>query len=170
MLKLRINNQPSMNYNQQSQLNPKGAFKASQIIHLALLAGQSLFAGIALFLKKQTTLNTSKDTQFLVIAVILSITGFFVGNLMYKRIIATTTKKETLTDKMPVYQSALITRYALLEGASLFSIVSYFITANFIFLIIAGVIIAYFITLRPTIDTVAEELSLTYEEKLELEN
>ena len=170
MLKLHVNYQPYMNYNQQSQLTPKAAFRSAKIIHLALLVGQCLFAGVVMFLKRQTTVDLSKDTLFLAVAAVLSIGGFFASGFISKQVLATAANKETLADKMPIYQSALIIRYALLEAPSLFCIVSYFKTGNLIFLIISGVIILYFITLRPIIDKAAEELNLTYEEKTELGN
>lgn len=159
-----------MNYNQTSQNNLKPSFKIARLVHLALLAGQVLFAGVTLFINKNIKVDTSRDNQFLIIALILAIMGFFVGNLIYKQVVNVAAKKETFVEKMMAYQSALIIRYALLEGASLFCIVSYFLTSNFIFLLISGAIIVYFIILRPKVDTIAEELNLTYEEKAELEN
>ncbi|MES2266076.1 MAG: hypothetical protein V4520_04925 [Bacteroidota bacterium] len=159
-----------MNFNQPSPAN-KPSFKAIKIIHLALLAGQCLFAGVTLFLNStKTGFDTSKDKEFLLIAIILTVGGFFAGNLLYKQVSGVAAKKVTYQEKIMTYQSALIIRYALLEGPSLFCIVCYFLTANLIFLLISGAIIIYFITLRPKVDTIAEELSLTYEEKAGLEN
>ncbi|MFD0765366.1 hypothetical protein ACFQZI_10925 [Mucilaginibacter lutimaris] len=160
-----------MNFNQPSQANSKPSFKVIKIIHLALLAGQCLFAVVTIFLNNtRNGFDTSKDKEFLLIAIVLTVGGFFVGNLLYKQVSGVSAKKATFAEKFTTYQSALIIRYALLEGPSLFCIVCYFLTANLIFLLISGAIIIYFITLKPKADTIAEDLNLSYEEKAGLED
>ncbi|RYU91569.1 hypothetical protein EWM62_06410 [Mucilaginibacter terrigena] len=142
----------------------------AKTIHLALLAGQCLFAGVVLFLGKQSAAGPANDNQFIIIAAVLCVVAFAVGNLVYKQVIAAAVNKQTLTEKMAGYMSALIVKFALIEGASLFSIVSFLLTGNYFFLGIAAVMVVYFFTLRPNLDKAAEELGLTYEEKLEIEN
>lgn len=160
-----------MNFDQQSPANLKPSFKVVKIIHLAFLAGQCLFAGVTLFLTySRTATDTSNSKKYLFVAIAITAAGFFVGNLLYKKVCGVAAKKTTYPEKIMTYQSALIIRYALLEGPSLFCIVCYFLTANLIFLLISGAIIIYFITLRPNVVTTAEVLNLTYEEKSGLGN
>jgi hypothetical protein len=77
--------------------------------------------------------------------------------------------KTTLLEKLTGYQAALIVRFALLEGPSLFAIVVFTLTNNWFFLLISVCIIVYFITLRPGTEKVADDLQLNYDEKLELQ-
>lgn len=99
----------------------------------------------------------------------MAISCLVASTFMYKQKILIA-QQSPFPAKLLLYQNAIIIRYAPLEAASLFNIISYFITSNFLFLIIAIVMILYFIFMRPTADKAAEELILTYEEKSELEN
>jgi hypothetical protein len=59
---------------------------------------------------------------------------------------------------------------ALLEGPSLFGIVSFLLTNNIAFIGISGALVAYSIYLYPTRQKIEDELNLGYEEKAELGN
>jgi hypothetical protein len=149
-----------MQFNPPSQLNVKPSFKTIRLIHFALLAGQCLFVAVVLFLRNHVSPDSVAEiNMFLIVALALSVSGYFVGNLLFKQMVAVAAGKETFAQKLMVYQSALIIRYALIEGASLFSIVCLFLTGSFTFLLITGVLIIYFIFIRPKIDTIAENLT-----------
>lgn len=64
------------------------------------------------------------------------------------------------------YQTALIIRFSLLNGASLFGIVCYMQTGNLLFIIISGLLALYFLSLRPTKDKIENDLNLSYEDKI----
>jgi len=154
---------------QYSAITNKARFKTTRIIHLALLAGQVLFAAVVFFLTRSTAISTDTNNPLFVVAPLLAMAAVVASIFLYKQQLALATQQQTLNSKLAQYQTALIIRWALLESASLFNIVCYFVTGNFALLLIAFLIIAYFISIRPTINSAENDLNLTYEEKLDLE-
>jgi uncharacterized membrane protein len=73
-----------------------------------------------------------------------------------------------LNAKLSNYQIAVIVRMALLESASLFAIVVYYLTGNFLYLLIAILLMIYGVVIRPTAENIADDLLLTYDEKMQL--
>jgi hypothetical protein len=153
-------------YNRNVNQTPQGYLKTISIIHLALLAGQVMF-GIVAFIqigKIQIDIKNNND-PFLFLVPLLAVGGFIASNLMFKQQLNSSIKKDSLNGKLMGYQTALIIRCALLEGPSLFGIVTYLITGNCLFLIISGLLMLYFISIRPTRVKIENDLNLTYEEK-----
>ena len=160
-----------MNRYQSFRQSPKDALKTTKIIHFALLTGQAMFAAVAYSIgNKQISFVTkdSKNDIFLYLVPIFAIGGFVAGNFISKKILANFQNKETLSEKLAGYQTALIVKCALLEGASLMGIVAFLLTNNWLFLLISIAIMLYFFTLKPTADKVADDLQLNYDEKVEL--
>jgi len=159
-----------MNRNLNNNLTPQTAVKTTAIIHLGLTAGQILFAIVAYTTTPQKgfAFDGVKD-PFIYVAIILALNGFIVGNLMFKKQVGKVVPEDTLSKKISVYQTAFIIRAALLEGASLFSIAVYLIGWNLFFLALSGLIILYFLTLRPTKEKIANDMNLDYNEKAELD-
>jgi Na+/glutamate symporter len=157
--------------------SPKNALKTITIIHAALLAGQLLFLVMTfVVITKPIGLdfaNSNHDPQFYV-ALILGVVCLNVGTMIFKQQInrfntEADQKRATLSEKMRAYQSALIVRYALLEGPSLFCIISFLTSGNLFYLIISGLLIIFMLMLRPTVQTAERNLQLTYEEMQELQ-
>lgn len=146
-------------------------FKSLNILFLALLMGQVSFAAISYYLNLgvKPEMGVTRN-MFIIVALFLMMNGFVMGNFLYKYQIKRVRDFAKLSFKLGGYRSAFILRLALLEGASLFSIVAYLLTADITFLVIAGLIVAYFIYLRPSIDKVALDLGLDRSDSLKLEN
>ncbi|WP_184550430.1 hypothetical protein [Mucilaginibacter sp. FT3.2] len=165
-------------YNKQPvTISEKTIFNTTKIIHLALLAGQLLFAVMAFVVNKNAISlnlkNTNNDVFFLLVP-IFAISCIALGIFIFKKQLSDTQQNtsafdKSLSDKIKRYQAAFIVRAALTEGPSLFGIVVFLLTGNLFYLIISGCIIVYFLTLRPTIDGVADALQLSYDEKQELQ-
>ncbi|WP_183562853.1 hypothetical protein [Mucilaginibacter sp. SP1R1] len=160
-----------INQRKSLQQNPKTFLKTMNIIHVALFGGQVTFAIITFSLNKQQLLFSIKNTGdvFFFIAPGLAVFSFVVSIFLFKKLVSESLNKNTLSEKLTGYQSAVIVRSALLEGASLFGIVVFMLTSNLFYLFISTVIMLYFLTLRPTADKTASDLQLTYDEKAELE-
>lgn len=155
---------------QNTPTNPRGALKVIPIIHLALLAGQTLFAIVAYFQARNVRLDlqNTKDPFFFV-APLMAIGGFIASNIIFKQRLNSLGTATTARQKVTIYQSGLIVRYALLEGPSLFGIVCFMLTGNLFYLIISGLIIVYFLFIRPSKDSIDTDLNLSFDEKAELE-
>lgn len=156
--------------NQPIPQNVKGILKTAKIIHLALLSGQLMFAFVTISISKNPSFNMkSVNYPFFIVAPLLAVSCFLIGNFLFKKMVSNLQNKPALIDKLTGYQSALIVKCALLEGSSLFVIVVFMLTNNWFFLLISACIILYFITLRPGTEKVADDLQLNYDEKLELQ-
>ncbi|AYL96923.1 hypothetical protein [Mucilaginibacter celer] len=141
--------------------------KTTIIIHLALTAGQILFAVVTFLIPKKPATGHSNDMLIFIVPT-LAVSCFAAGHLLFKKLLSNINSQSPLKAKLISYQSATIIRLALLEGPSLFAIVSFLITGNMVFIGIAGLIILYFIYLRPTRQKIEDDLNLGYDEKAEL--
>jgi protein-S-isoprenylcysteine O-methyltransferase Ste14 len=158
---------PSQNVNQ----TPQAAFKATQIIHLALIAGQLMFAFVAFFspAKFNNNHNSQSSDVFIWLAPLLAAAGILAGQWLFRQKISASAQQETLKQKLTLYQTAMISRDAMLEGPSLFAIVSFMLTRNLFFLWLSAPIVLYFLYLIPTKEKLGYDLGLSDEEKMELE-
>ena len=152
-----------------SDVTAKNLFKTMRIIHLALLAGQVLFAGVVFFLNHSTVISLDTSEILVIVAPVMGVAAFVGSIVFFKNQLQSVKDRATLKEKMGAYQTALIVRFALLESASLFNLVCYFITQNFLFLLIAMLMIIYFVVAWPTVNSAESDLDLNYDEKLELE-
>jgi hypothetical protein len=153
--------------NQPGLRDPGNYLKTITIIHIALLTGQVMFAIVSFFMTNSTSLNLNPagDVYFYIVPV-FALFGIIAGSLLFKQLVAGTAGKKTLSEKLAGYQTALIVRFALTEGASLFAIVSYLLGGNLFYLVVAGLNMLYFILIRPTKDKMSDDLNLSYEDKI----
>lgn len=150
---------------------PQSILKSMQIIHAGLLAGQVMFAVVSYTVVEKAPHFDIKNTGdvFLFIVPLMAIASFIASNLLFKLKIAGLPGKDILVEKLIGYLTALIIRFALLEGASLFGIVTFLISGNLLFLLISALLMIYMLTLRPSVSKAEADLELSYEDKLELE-
>jgi hypothetical protein len=160
-----------MDYKDNIKLTPAGFLKSMSIIHAALLAGQLLFV-IVVFAISPKVYFTVSDTAdvFVFIVPLLAIAGFVSGYILFKQKLTELQTKNSLGEKMVAYQAALIIRFALLEGPSLFGVVAFMQTGNLFFLAISALLMLYFFSLRPTKDKMEIDLALGFTEKMEFLN
>ena len=156
-----------MGYNKILKQTPESALKLLSIIHLAFLAGQMLF-GLAAFAQSSRMYFgvMNMNDQFGFIAPVMAFGGFMGGYLIFKKQIQDLRDKNTLSEKLLGYQSALISRFILLEAPSLFAILAYMISGNMFFLFISGSLVMYFLFLRPTKDKIENDLCFNFKSKL----
>ena len=153
--------------NQNRPLEPQNFLRVITIIHLALILGVTLFGIVTFSLNiGRNTLIFNGSDPFTLVSLFLAIGGIVIGTIVFKKQLANAQSRTTLGEKLGLYQSALIQRFAFVEGAAMFAVVSYDLTANLYFLIIAGLLVVYFITIRPTKDKAETDLNLDYEDKI----
>jgi hypothetical protein len=144
---------------------PAKYLKTLSIIHFALVAGQMLFAIVALVQSKKIMINVRNPRDPLIFIVpLIAAGGFVASNVLFKKKVNEIGKTASLKIKLIDYQTALIIRFAALEGPSLLGIVAFLITGQLFFLVISGAIILYFIHIRPTKQSIEETLELNYQE------
>jgi hypothetical protein len=158
-------------YNQFPQQTPRAYLKQISIIHIALFTGQLLFGLVTLFITPQKGIDiTNTNDPFLYVVPIVALGSLAASAFLFKLNLNMAIDKDSLNGKLMLYQAALIVKLAPLEGASLLGIVSYMLTGNLLFIIISGLMALYFLSLRPTKDKIANDLDLSYEDKLLFDN
>jgi hypothetical protein len=157
-------------YNDQDIIKPNPPFfKTISVIHLAMIVGQVVFGITAFYITNSTLINFKPDGDpVFYVVLLLIIFGILGGSFIFKQQVAKLAGKQLLIEKTQGYQTALIIRFALAEGASLFGIVSYLDHGNLFYLILVGVNVLYFIWIRPTKSKADDDLNLSYEDKIAL--
>lgn len=151
-------------------MNLKLYLKSLSIIHIALILGQVVFGVVCIVVtgKTEIILNPEGDVFFLIVPA-AALSGMIGAVIIFKKFLEQASVKPNLGEKLVAYRTAIIVRYALLEGPSLFGIVIYYLNGNLFYLFISGFIILFFLTLRTTKEKLETDLKLDYKEKLELD-
>ena len=126
--------------------------KTLKLIHLAICAGMILayiFAGQFSIEQLKGQEIDSDDLVYLAIP----IAAFFLSNFMFKSQLRQVDSRASLEEKLPVYQTASIIRWAILEGAAFLIL---FMKPD---LLIFGILlILYLVYLRPTEEKIVSDL------------
>lgn len=151
----------------------KEYFRIATILFYAMTTGMLLFCGIVLTLILSNNVSSADQELtniFMVVVAVFAVGGYAASKIVFKKKLQEIKEMKTLAQKMPFYRGALILRYALIEGSAFLAIMMGFVTGNLLFLAIAGLIIAYFLTLKPTPARAIKELELDYNEQQLIEN
>ncbi|MDF1546756.1 MAG: hypothetical protein P1P88_02965 [Bacteroidales bacterium] len=143
-----------------------------KVIHIALIMGQLVFAGVVIFLENNGTAGMARDLGniFLFLALIFTGGGIFGSRAFYKYRITFITPDMPFEEKLSNFRIALITKYAILEAPSFIALVGFLITANYLILLFAGLVVAVFVMEAPTLEKISLELKLSDEEKILLKS
>lgn len=126
--------------------------KALNILWLALIIGQLLFALVIIFIIYTGTVAPMPEMKeiFFIGALVLASLGIMTGNRIFKSRLEIAKQQPSLAEKMNIYRAALIIKLALFEGPSLFAIIGYFLTGDIKILIPAALIVLLFMMSRPS--------------------
>lgn len=142
------------------------------VIFGALLMGMILFSGVTYFLN-QDKLNSNSSAeaeQYLIIVCITAVTGVIASTFVAANLIKNARTESTLWSKLLKYRTALIVKYALIEGPVLFALVIFLITAHLNFLAIAALLIGIFVVNMPTKSRLIKDLQLSPNDVRSLES
>ena len=146
-----------------TQIISKQYLRTLTIIHGALTLGQVLFASITVIAnngKEMDPTQATTNNMLLVMAILMVGGGMALGTFLFKRKLIAIQQSNNLVEKLNDYSTALIIRFAMMEGPSLFCIIAYLLTSNYLFLVLAAVVLTVFIILRPTRANVLRDLEL----------
>lgn len=152
----------------------KAYFTLLTILHGALLGTQLIFAIAVYYVNTTSPLagddaaNLNEVFQFIVPGLMLA--SYIGGSILVKTQLNTLKAKTTLSEKLLGYRALLLMRFALLEIPSLFSIVCFVLTSNYLYLGLAGLIMLVFMLNRPTRYRAVNDLELTPPDRALLEN
>ncbi|AWW30498.1 hypothetical protein DN752_10385 [Echinicola strongylocentroti] len=149
----------------------KAYFKNLTMLHGVLLVAQIAFFTAAFFFTDRSTVsNEELNSLFTYLAPVLVFAGIAGSNLLFRKQLAKLMGTAELKAKLGGYLSSLVIKYALLEMPAMLSIVAYFITANYLFLGTAVVVLIVFILDRPSMGKAVADLQLSVAERQKVEN
>jgi hypothetical protein len=144
----------------ENQSNLEKSNKLNTIIFYAMFAGQALFLIVASYLVK-TSGPQSPDlsSAFQIILPVFTIGAVISAMFLPKKILGAI---DELSDDQKIikHRTTSLIKWALLEGANLFSIVVYLLTGSMLALAISVLLLILFMMNKPSVDKTKEELSL----------
>jgi hypothetical protein len=143
-----------------NQTNIEKYNQLNTIIFYAMLAGQAVFLLVAWYLV-DTSGPKSPDlsSAFQIILPAFTIAAV-VGSMFLPKFLLGSITELSDDQKITKHRSSLLVRWALLEGANLFSIVVYLLTGSILALTISALLLILFIMNKPSADRTKEELGL----------
>ena len=140
--------------------------KAISILHYALLAGQLLFGIIMLalvWLRKENSYGLANiSQQMLVACLVIAALAYLGSNQLFKKKLRDINEiNNPVSKKLEEYRAASITRWALMEFATLFCIIVFFVTGNYSIMIVAAVMLFLFFTTRPGAEKTVSDLNIS---------
>lgn len=139
------------------------------ILHSAFIFGQLAFAGIAILLRSggQMTFDAGElNTVLPPVAAGLAAAGAAGGGALFrKRRDDVRRQQGALSGKLAAYRGAHIIRWAMLEGPALFSIITFLLTGVYWVLGVVVLLVALFISYRPSPKQTVQDLQPSYEEE-----
>lgn len=140
--------------------------KALSVLHYALLGGQVMFTFIFILVlsigKNYEPALSSWAQPVLLVCAIIAILAYFVSYSFYKRKLeGINSSSDTASQKLEIYRGVNITRWAIMQFATLLCIILFFVTANFYILIVVAVMLLLFFSVRPSTSKVMEDLSVS---------
>ncbi|WP_088341448.1 hypothetical protein [Robiginitalea sediminis] len=144
-----------------SEFSPKGFFRTHRIIHLALLAGLTIF-GLVQFNRVGGAEMAwgQMDYLFPYGIPLLAMGGILAGSVVFRQQLSAVTKLETLQARMNGYLSACLTRYALLEAPGFLALSAYGTSGNAAYLGVALALWIALLLLYPTPERAVRDLQL----------
>lgn len=98
---------------------------------------------------------------FLLICISLTGTSF----LYKKKQLEAIMPSNTLREKLISYQRIMVVTYALIEGAAVFATIAFYLTANYLFVLVYIFTLFAFSMGRPSVDRISRELKLSKENR-----
>ena len=110
--------------------HPKAAYRALKLIYYALNAGLLFFFFVGIYLNDMTIPEFKDGVDILTLVNLLLMGMIPVGNLISGRKIAAIEAGDPFARKFEQFQSAMILRWAMIEGVALLSVVGLIIVQD----------------------------------------
>ena len=130
----------------------KEKIKTLRLIHLALLIGMIVAYTILGELYKLEFLMFPQVDTSSILFLVVPMAAIFMSNMLFKQQLKQADKRTPLEEKMGLYQTASIIRWAILEGAAFLVL---FLKPEFI--VVGLLVILYFAFLRPSENSIKSD-------------
>lgn len=145
-------------------LTPKVFMRILNAIYMVLLMSMMVFGSFTLFSTVSWDIDfPSSEDVFLIIVPIMFFIGIVLGRILYKKRLDNLANVNVLKDKLQGLKTALIIKFALVEGPFLIGLVAAFLTSNIFYMMSSGTLVMYFLTLKPTKSKIIKDLDLDNE-------
>jgi hypothetical protein len=154
--------------NKESQSS--GPIKAIRVIHIGILGSTLIFGGFIFLLVSRNYGALNLNDPLTYIPLTATVILIPLANFLFNKKLRSSIQERELKSKLLTFQSAHITRIALIEVLGFISVIISLVTntlENYVIFILA---IVYLIALFPTSTRIAERLELSQSERLQLEN
>lgn len=149
-------------------MTSKDFFSAIQIVHLALMTGV-IFPGVLAFYFHYSGFEMKGGEEMnlglIYIVPVFTVAGVFASKKVFQQKLKDCIAKPNLKEKLDNYRSALILKFALIEGSSFFALIAYFFTGKLLYLGFAGLLLVVLISYRPSKEKLIIDLELNQIEK-----
>lgn len=138
-------------------------FKQLKIIFIALASGQIIYFLTASVLLMNEIVETNKEYSTVMgfVVPILVVLMVVASKLLYNYLINSKQQDTSQAEKINIYRTGNITRFALIEGANLISITAYLITGDFLYAGLFVIVIGIFFINYPSKEKFMAEFGLS---------
>ena len=131
--------------------------KTLKIIHLALCAGLIMAYIIIGQITSFEALKLPEIDNDSIVYLLIPFMAFSISNLLFKSQLKKAHPKASLEENLPVYQTACIMRWAILEGAAFVLLI-----LKKEFIVFGILLIAYLLFLHPTEEKIKKDLNISH--------
>lgn len=138
-------------------------FKVTNLMFLALGIAQLLIFAVFYFLVQADDYKPQAelDSIFTFIVPSAGLIAMFISRLLYGQNILKVEQTNTIADKLNKYRTFKIISWAILEGAALFSLVSFFLTGNYFYVAVFIFVYGFFLFNRPSKEGFVIDMQVT---------
>lgn len=145
-----------------NQLSTHHYFNFLKLLHVTLIFTQLILVVAALYLKTEGYLSQAfEEIKFLPFILLLLVSsGLYEGKRIHQKKLKTARKQSTLSRQLTHYRMGIFLQFVFWIVPSLFAMASYIMAGNWIYLILSGIVIIFFIMNPPGISKAKKDLDL----------
>lgn len=152
--------------------NFKLQFKVTISIYFALLVGQLLFFAVAFWFSgtEEFTANRKLDEIFQITVPLFGLMMMTLSRVVYNKKISGMDEKGDAITKISKYRSFKIIQWAIVESATMFSLIALMLTGNHLYSAVFIFLIGYFFLVKPSKENFVSEMKINSTDAHELLN
>jgi hypothetical protein len=152
--------------------NLKKQFKVTISIYFALLVAQLLFFAVAFWFSgsENFTANKELDEIFQIIVPLFGLMMMILSRFLYNKNISGVNENGDVKTKIAKYRTFKITHWAMVESASMLSLIALMFTGNHLYSAVFIFLIGYFFLVKPSKENFVSEMKLNSNDANQLLN
>ncbi len=142
-------------------MKQRTALYTLRILYFGMLIGMVLFVGVIYFLSSQSEASIPEEGTgriFLIASFVLATLCLSLSGYLQKRDLVKIRTLNSITEKFAKYRSVVIRNFAIIEGSALLAIISFYVTHKTQVLVLAALIIIYFLFQYPSTRKIASHI------------